>query len=306
MKVGNTTYEGLKARAYCQKTGENYIENDAGVLKFSIDDYLTSYADNSYEIQSIKDMNLMNDLINEVGLSLEGMTFKVTAKELDFEKKPFMVGRYCSYDNITHKEIYKPFIGTFDGNGVIIKNLVINDSIGTYLWDGVGLFAYNKGIIKNVVVDKSCMIVATSCDAIGSIAAVNSGAVTGCDNNAVVSCLYYRSDGVGVGASHAGGIVGINNEFVSDCENKGKVSGLDYVGGIVGRNDGNIEDCNNQNEITVGDTDNKGGGIAGFNSGKVSMCVNKGNITGVRSPYLYYVDKTLVSNKNGQVKKLIK
>ena len=119
VKTDYTTFDGLMARAYCYYSsrentmrGINFKANDGGMIKYSIDDYLSSYSDSSYEIKSIENMKTLKDLINEVGLSLEGFTFKVSAKELDFKYSPFMIGQYCTQDELNNnKPTYKPFSG---------------------------------------------------------------------------------------------------------------------------------------------------------------------------------------------------
>ncbi len=186
VKSYNTTFNGLMARAYCYypsrdntMRGENIKKYDGGMIKFSIEDYLTSYSDSSYEIKSVEDMKTLKDLINEVGLSLEGFTFKVTAIELDFKNVPFIIGQYCTRDEYyNYNPTYKPFSGVFDGNGVVIKNLKIEYNSSDYNYNRIysryGLFAYNKGIVKNVVIDENCSA------SYGGLVGVNEGEISGC------------------------------------------------------------------------------------------------------------------------------
>ncbi len=104
---------------------------------------------------------------------------------------------------------FKPlvFIGSFDGNGHVIRNLYIN-RVGEYYYveyDYVGLFGYvgSGGEVRNL----------------------------GLENVQVV------------GGDYVGGLVGRNGGTVSQCYSAGRVSGGWGVGGLVGENSGTVSQC---------------------------------------------------------------
>ncbi len=165
---------------------------------------------------------------------------------------------------------YKPFTGTFDGNGCKIKNLYIyTEYTGG---SGVGLFGYIKeGTVKNLGLEN------------GNITATEE------------EWSSLPGGGMGVGRDptvYVGSIAGIVEKgTITNCYNTGNVSGLNpadpYTGGIVGDlYGGTISDCYNTGNIT-----GEGwatGGIAGTASGTITNCYNVGNVSAT-STYEFYV-----------------
>ena len=87
----------------------------------------------------------------------------------------------------------------------------------------------------------------------------------------------YSSD-TALQGSYIGGVVGVNNGTVEECNSLGSVHGENYVGGVAGANNGNVEDCGSDSEVTG--TDNVGG-LVGANGGSyVSRCSFSGDVTG--------------------------
>ncbi len=132
------------------------------------------------------------------------------------------------------------FAGIFEGNNRTISGLNINEDK-----EFVGLFAYNTGTIRDVILE--------------------SGAVTG--------------------IARVGGIVAVNDGMIENCHNKGvtvNASGIG-IGGIVGRCNGNVMQCSNLANINgSGENSSFVGGIAGvINYNTISYCYNAGNITGM-------------------------
>ena len=156
------------------------------------------------------------------------------------------------------------FTGTFDGNGHTIEGFVNNNVSGR---DYYGLFATNKGTIKNLTLHgnlgKGWFI--------GGIAAYNSGTI---DNCTYMGTLF--------GLFGAGGIVGVNstNGRIIHCINKAAISGATSLGGIAGLNssDSEVSDCINGGTVNG---QNSVGGIIGYNSGTLKNCYSVGSVNAV-------------------------
>lgn len=201
-----------------------------------------------YEIATVEDMiTFANFCRSAKSPTCVGMTFKVTASELDLGTDDF-------------KRITGGFGGTFDGQGVVIKNLH-----KTSLFETI-----KEGTVMNITLDVSCEF--NGDNGVGGIATNNeSGLISGCINN-----------GNAKGYARTSGILNYNNKgTVKDCVNNGTIHGESgYAAGIVGYNDGGtIENCFNHGTI-IGDG-GYCGGIVGSNHGKIvtiSNCTNTGAI----------------------------
>lgn len=225
--------------------------------------------------------------------------------------------------------------GDYDANGILTSNIIINgawapiggsDSSSAYTGnfngngytvtfsaeisgDYQGLFAYNKGTIKDVSVEG----VITGTDYAGAIAAVNSGTIQNCQNSASVSGS--------ASLSFVGGIAGVNMGIITDSSNQGNISSQatgSNIGGIAGAaREGSITNCTNQGTVSltpsqsdpdyaegcvggitglnykaaieqagnygaVSNTDASGytGGVAGLNNGSITNSVNGASIKG--------------------------
>jgi hypothetical protein len=184
-----------------------------------------------------------------------------------------------------------PFIGTFEGNGHIIRNLTFTTNNNV---DYVGLFGLTDGaIIKNLGVENVCIesggwfvgglvgenlgtisscYVTGSVDgtiAVGGLTGGNwSGSLTDCDAVVSVNGTYY-----------VGGLVGDNFGDLTTCHATGPVSGAnDYVGGLAGQNYGIIADC-----FASGSVSGTGyyvGGLVGENNGSITNCSATGSVRG--------------------------
>ncbi len=84
------------------------------------------------------------------------------------------------------------FTGRFDGNSKYISNLLLNDN---------GLFEHNIGVIENVHLKSGLINVQPGATHAGSIAAINSGKIIACNNNA-------RIKSTSVSPTYIGGICG--------------------------------------------------------------------------------------------------
>ncbi len=164
-----------------------------------------------------------------------------------------------------------PFTGTFDGNGHTVTLSI--DSSGA--WQG--LFAYNKGIIKNLVTTGFVI----GGNNTGAIAAKNEGVIESCGNTATVS-----SGGTSTSTQCVGGIAGYtsgSNSRISSCYNSGSVTGGKKVGGLTGQLEkGTITNCYNTGTVKYKATASTAtGGIAGYvNSGaSISSSYTTGSVT---------------------------
>lgn len=147
-----------------------------------------------------------------------------------------------------------PFAGTFDGEGHVVRGLVINDAALA----SAGLFGRNTGEIRNVgVVDATV----TGGSYTGALVGSNSGHVQGSYSTGIVSGA--NSVGGLVGANHTGGIV----EHVYSTAD---ASGDHGIGGLVGSN---TSGAVVQHAFATGNVTGamRVGGIAGLNDGASSL-----------------------------------
>lgn len=237
-----------------------------------------------YEIGSVSDFNRFAIFVN-VGNTCEGMTFVVTASELDFKDETDF-----AYVGMFHDNTITKFSGIFDGQGVLIKNLFIDQDEGEGMFSSdIGLFAQVNGTVKNIVMDESCHVAGrlSTGSFVGYLA--DGGTVTGCHSSALVEGVY-----------KIGGIVGgtASNTTIDNCSFSGKVIGGTELGGIAGHiytgtvvvncvNNGRVESTEEpedaETDIYNGyKTDGSAvGGIVGKSiSGKIRFCTNNGEISG--------------------------
>ena len=207
----------------------------------------------------------------------------------------------------------KECVGTFDGQGHVISNLNVDAGSAQY----AGLFgAMSAGVVKNVILDGSCSVKATSASGssgeayVGGIlgAAIQSAgaAATGTTSVTVEDCVNMASvtyDGGDSGSASVciGGVLGGSTGGaveVRGCSNygavgtAGQVGGAAYLGGIVGRRSAEgsiaIESCVNNGVVRDGSS---GGGASAVHAGgiigssdawtvcSVQYCVSAGKVT---------------------------
>lgn len=166
--------------------------------------------------------------------------------------------------------VLKPFLGTYDGSGFIIKGLQVEQArIGVGFFNFIGQGA----VVKNMVFEGNSI---AGLDITATIVAVNMGGlVTDCvvkSNNSVMSMRMCVS-----------GVVGSNSDggIVQRCTNAANITGFGEeaigFGGIVGDNSATVVDCANWGTINAGGS---AGGIVGIlrANGTVERCYNGGNI----------------------------
>ena len=202
------------------------------------------------------------------------------------------------------------YVGLFGCNGGIIKNLRLVNSyvsatssgdatyvggIAGYNYEGYIVDCYNLGTV--ISDDFAGGIVGyneweVSCcgnsgsvlsyNYIGGIAGgnANSGSIAWCFNDGAVSSIYTEYT-----FSYAGGIIGANKGFVSNCHNSGRITGesfCSYAGGITGEEDsGYITSCYNTGELSTEISENGfSGGIIGckFGTNNLYDCYYLNNV----------------------------
>jgi len=194
----------------------------------------------------------------------------------------------------------RQFKGNFDGNGYSISNIYYN---GNDRFSG--LFAYNNGMISNLVIKNSTLKNTgwTSNTQIGGIVGYNRSIIRNCivENTVTVSIT-------GNIATYAGGIAGISYGYIADCVNKGTISGettgniYNMAGGIaaavikdstINSLDqsllGVIERCHNAGSVTMKSASTTehnaahSAGIAGQarDGAIIRQCYNTGSVTAV-------------------------
>ena len=264
------------------------------------------------EIYTAEDLVKFRDRVNK-GATYEGRTIKVM-NDIDLSNVcgKNVGGKEVSWKPIGFKTLdsenaaddYIWFKGTFNGQYKHINNLYIN----TDQYDVAGLFCYNSGTIKNILMNNVYIYIdysdsphASDWDNyIGSLVGynigiienigINSGSIT--NINTIIPNIISRDNCVG-------GVVGTTweNSIIKGCYNKVKVkvettynNNTNYrsrhmVGGIVGDMSlGLLENCYNTIDITSkGGGNNLVGGIIGrvYSYGKVNIknSYNYGAIT---------------------------
>ncbi|MGI6499922.1 MAG: leucine-rich repeat protein [Anaerostipes sp.] len=176
--------------------------------------------------------------------------------------------------------------GTFNGNG---ENFRVWEPIGnddnqySGTFDGkghtiqgvyvnstnnyVGLVGYNNGTIENVNVADSIF---KGKNSVGGVSGMNDGSITNCTNRGSVSGKY-----------DVGGVSGINYGSITNCINSGSVKGTgSAVGGVSGVNYDSINNCINSGSVSG---QNVVGGVIGQSDGSITNCNNSGSVKGTGS-----------------------
>ncbi len=127
------------ATGYCKKSNLHFQPADIGIS-------------GQYEVYNVGQFLWIGDQINR-GNTFEGKRIEIYAKELDFSELEERGIKYFDFGSSFSKY---HFAGTLDGNGVVIKNLTIDDS--SY----PGLFAYTFGATITDIVFENVKIIGGS------------------------------------------------------------------------------------------------------------------------------------------------
>ena len=137
----------------------------------------------------------------------------------------------------------------------------------------VSLFGFNRGTVKNVGVNDSYF---NGKEYVGGVCGANEGTITNCYNKGAVS-----------GIGFVGGVCGYNYKGeITNCYSTGEVSGSNNVGGVCGHNFFEITNCYYDSTVYSGDavgynhgttvTNVNGKTTAQYNSGEVAYLLSQG------------------------------
>ncbi len=180
------------------------------------------------EIGTLAELQAFARAVDE-GNSYQGQTVVLTA-DIDASSAE-------KWNSIGETADNKSFRGTFDGQGHTVT-FAIKSATGYN-----GLFCYNFGTIKNVKIAGSIETTEKAATYNGAVCALNKsgGIVDSCINEA--SCTY--------SANYSSGIAGQNAGTVTNCINRGSISGAFMMSGAITCG-GTITNC-----LNVGQLDGK-------------------------------------------------
>jgi len=181
-----------------------------------------------------------------------------------------------------------PFVGSFDGNFHVLRNLAIADSSGADFW---GLFGQigTGGQVRNLILaNTSISATGNQIEEIGLLAGSSiGGTITQCgvsgsidvalnnDNTNVGGLVGWQQSGsitqcystasVSGALTASGGLVGfLEQGLITDCYATGSVSGNFNIGGLVGMNfEGTIDKSYSNGYVNS----SNGGGLVGWSTG---------------------------------------
>ncbi|MCD7947244.1 MAG: Ig-like domain-containing protein [Oscillospiraceae bacterium] len=198
------------------------------------------------------------------GISYEGAYFRLDAN-LDLNGRDWTPIGYSGTED-------QPFMGSFDGNGHIIRNLQI---VSTVSYKPVALFGYLDGATVENLGLAACSV-SSLYRAAGLAAVAADSTIDGCWVTGSISL-------VSTSANAAGGIVAYASD--SSIQNTWNGAAISSPGGDIGGIGGwlaacDLSACWNVGAITSATRINAQGGIAGrCSSGIISDCYNIGSVS---------------------------
>ena len=219
-------------------------------------------ADKPYKISTAAELAWFRDQVNSGNNTISA----TLTKDIDLSE-------FChAKDGTTYTDelSWTPinwYQGTFDGNGKTISNLYIN---ATSNYTGFFGYAY-AGSIKNITFDNA---------RVKNTGGYNFGILAGNAGSCIIENIKTLANCSVEGEDYVGGIAGVANGNISNCENRATVKGIRSLGGVVAAYSGNsITSCANYGVVTG--SGESVGGIAGyFNSGTIQNSANYGDVTG--------------------------
>ena len=217
----------------------------------------SSFTKSIYKIEDVADLVKLAELTN-AGEDTTGKLF-ILAKDIDL--KEYCKSNLLSGGWIPIGDDANPFKGTFNGNGHVISNLIINQPYKNFQ----GLFGkIESGSIENLGLDN-----------ISIKGAYTIGSLAGSSTSDIINCFIKGEISI---SGSAGGLVGGSQDsIIKDCYTTCNIKGKNsYIGGLVGHNTSEISNC-----YTTGNIEGNTiiGGIAGYSAKKVSNCYTTGNLT---------------------------
>ena len=184
---------------------------------------------NNNELQTITTVSTIGEIEDSNGIV-------VTEMPNLYEWVPIGKGSY-QYGNGSPEIKVEPiaFEGIFDGQEYTINGLYMDKRNHEY---SQSFIAYNKGVVKNVVIDNSFIIAASQ--RISFIVSENHGLVYNCVNKGNLVNF-------GDNFSHNAGMIGDNEGVIRQCSNYGNIFASAGCSGICGRSLANsmIDSCSN-------------------------------------------------------------
>ena len=219
-------------------------------------------ADKPYKISTAAELAWFRDQVNSGNNTISA----TLTKDIDLSEFCHAADGTTYTDELSWTPITW-FQGTFDGNGKTISNLYIN---ATSNYTGFFGYAYD-GSIKNITFDNA---------RVKNTGGYNFGILVGNAGSCIIENIKTLANCSVEGENYVGGIAGVANGNISNCENRATVKGIRYLGGVVAAYFGNsITSCANYGVVTG--SGESVGGIAGyFNSGTIQNSANYGDVTG--------------------------
>jgi len=219
-------------------------------------------ADKPYKISTAAELAWFRDQVNSGNNTISA----TLTKDIDLSEFCHAADGTTYTDELSRTPITW-FQGTFDGNGKTISNLYIN---ATSNYTGFFGYAY-VGSIKNITFDNA---------RVKNTGGYNFGILVGNAGSCIIENIKTLANCSVEGENYVGGIAGVANGNISNCENRATVKGIRYLGGVVAAYFGNsITSCANYGVVTG--SGESVGGIAGyFNSGTIQNSANYGDVTG--------------------------
>ena len=282
------TVDGMVFYGWFDGNGTRFTD-EAGNLLVTLDEYVILYAEFYTAISEAEDLN---------GISLDGKYILLNDIDLGgAEWTP--IGTSSS-----------PFTGEFNGNGYTVSNFKITTG-RTY----VGLFGYNKGVIKNLGVENFTVNVSYSDDVYaGGLVGYNSGSITNSYAAGNVSATASSSSTTSYFYAYAGGLVGYNDGgSIMNSYATGNVSATAtatysstyaYAGGLAGYNSGgSILNSYAAGEVSATADDSAyAGGLVGSNSGgSITNSYATGDVSATSSGDYAYAGGLVGRNYGGSI-----
>ena len=211
--------------------------------------------------------------LSESEAKAQGYTIIKTAAQLQSIKDD-LNGKYILMNDIdltgfnwtSIGDATNKFAGELNGNGYVIKNLVINKTSSDYQ----GLFGY---------IDRTALIKNLGMENVNVKAKNYAGAIVGYNFYGTIENSYSKGT-VNARTNYAGGLAGYNLGSIVESSSSASVKAASYSGGITGANYGTISNAYVNGSINGTNTI---GGIAGANFNLIEESFSAGIIKGTGS-----------------------
>lgn len=238
----------------------------------------TLYSSNVRRPGVLNRWRLINDIRQLSGIDATVQQKYALGRDIDADQGEFEyvpIGRVVSAATVIEA---RPFVGTLDGNGHIIRNLTIDLENS----DDVGLIARNLGTVQNLRIQDATV---TGSSQVGIVAGQNitgpNNAIGRIDNVHVTGSVNagFTANDDRADSRQVGGLVGLNEGVITRSSSGASVSGEISVGGLVGENNGSISNSYSSNGQVKGlSGDNRIGGLVGTNLGTLNSVYSASTI----------------------------